>query len=224
MFRGQAQTIAFQRLQWYNRLVMSKPHFGAALSLQQLEAVLDAVSDAVVTMNRDYVITSFNRAAEQATGSARTDAIGRLCSEILSSFVCQHVGECPMTQLLAADSASITRQYSVSTRHAEQTLRSVSVYPLRDGLGRVVGGIETFRSLQPAGASSVAADAVRGIQLLEPTGARILETSQRRVIEEVLRRHRWNRSAACEELGLSRTTLWRKMRRLGIRPQPPREA
>jgi len=34
----------------------------------------------------------------------------------------------------------------------------------------------------------------------------------------VLQRTGWNRTVASRELGISRITLWRKMRRLGIRP------
>ncbi|MCF6782126.1 hypothetical protein L3X13_02405 [Pseudomonas stutzeri] len=35
---------------------------------------------------------------------------------------------------------------------------------------------------------------------------------------ELLRRHRWNISAAAREHGVSRPTLYRRMRLLGIRP------
>jgi transcriptional regulator of acetoin/glycerol metabolism len=31
-----------------------------------------------------------------------------------------------------------------------------------------------------------------------------------------LEKHRWRRSAAAEELGVSRSTLWRTMRELGL--------
>ncbi len=208
---------------------MSEPRFGAALTLQQYEAILDSVADAVFTINRDYVITSFNRAAEQATGFDRVEAVGRFCYDVLRSSVCRPVGDCPMTQLLATGSASLTRQYSVLTRHDKEMPFSVSVYPLHDGAGGIVGGIETFRALPPVDAVGTPASgpskaAASGLSLRMPLGMRVLEASQRRVIEEVLRRHHWNRSAACEELGLSRTTLWRKMRKLGINPQPPESA
>jgi len=43
-----------------------------------------------------------------------------------------------------------------------------------------------------------------------------LAETERQVIEAALRRNRWNRLAASRELGMSRTTLWRKMRKLGI--------
>jgi len=43
-----------------------------------------------------------------------------------------------------------------------------------------------------------------------------LELSEARAIRDALRRHGGNRILTARELGLSRTTLWRKMRRLGI--------
>lgn len=46
---------------------------------------------------------------------------------------------------------------------------------------------------------------------------RPLESSEARTIQSALRRHQGNRILAARELGLSRTTLWRKMRRLGLR-------
>jgi len=47
----------------------------------------------------------------------------------------------------------------------------------------------------------------------------ILLQSERQAIQEVLERHRWNKTAASRELGVSRTTLWRKMRKLGVPPR-----
>lgn len=41
-------------------------------------------------------------------------------------------------------------------------------------------------------------------------------TSERRDLEDLLARHRWRREAAAQELGISRVTLWRRMRRLGL--------
>ena len=39
-------------------------------------------------------------------------------------------------------------------------------------------------------------------------------------IGDALRRHGWNRKATAAELGMHKTTLWRKIKRLGIEPPP----
>ena len=47
-------------------------------------------------------------------------------------------------------------------------------------------------------------------------GARSLQEIEARFISDVLRRHAGNRVAAAKELGIHKTTLWRKIRQLGI--------
>lgn len=43
-----------------------------------------------------------------------------------------------------------------------------------------------------------------------------LEEPERNIILEVLRANQWNRNATAEQLGINRTTLYKKMRKLGI--------
>jgi DNA-binding NtrC family response regulator len=55
---------------------------------------------------------------------------------------------------------------------------------------------------------------------LEPIGSRTLkqalEAPERQIIREVLEAHNWNRHATAEALGINRTTLYKKMKRLGL--------
>ena len=43
-----------------------------------------------------------------------------------------------------------------------------------------------------------------------------LETPERQIILQSLRRNNWNRNATADELGINRTTLYKKMKRLGL--------
>jgi transcriptional regulator with PAS, ATPase and Fis domain len=47
-----------------------------------------------------------------------------------------------------------------------------------------------------------------------------MDELESRLILSTLRKHEWNRGLAADELGMHKTTLWRKMKRLGI--EPPR--
>jgi DNA-binding NtrC family response regulator len=55
---------------------------------------------------------------------------------------------------------------------------------------------------------------------LEPVGGRTLkealEGPERQIILEVLESHNWNRHATADALGINRTTLYKKMKRLGL--------
>ncbi len=46
-----------------------------------------------------------------------------------------------------------------------------------------------------------------------------LISAERQAIESALRRRNWNRSFAARDLGISRTTLWRKTKKYGIKPK-----
>ena len=45
-----------------------------------------------------------------------------------------------------------------------------------------------------------------------------IDDAEASYISEVLARHGWNRKESAGELGIHKTTLWRKMKKLGIRP------
>ncbi len=52
------------------------------------EAILESISDGVFTVDMEWRITSFNRAAEEITGVPRAEAIQR---RLLRGFPLQHV-------------------------------------------------------------------------------------------------------------------------------------
>jgi transcriptional regulator with PAS, ATPase and Fis domain len=63
-----------------------------------------------------------------------------------------------------------------------------------------------------------------GGRSLEPVGGRTLkqalEEPERRIILEVLESNQWNRHATADSLGINRTTLYKKMKRLGLEDRP----
>jgi len=65
--------------------------------------------------------------------------------------------------------------------------------------------------------------AVDGPIGIEPVGDRTLkqalEGPERQIIREVLQQNQWNRHATAESLGINRTTLYKKMKRLGLEEQ-----
>ena len=60
--------------------------------------ILDSISDGVFTIDHDFRITSFNRAAEEITGFSRAQAIGRFCRDIFKSKMC--AGDCALKKTM----------------------------------------------------------------------------------------------------------------------------
>ena len=50
-----------------------------------------------------------------------------------------------------------------------------------------------------------------------------LEGPERQIIRDVLESNGWNRNATADQLGINRTTLYKKMKRLGLDKMTPAE-
>ena len=55
----------------------------------QTEIILDSIADGVFTVDPDWRITSFNRAAEMITGIKKDEATGRHCWEVFRASICE---------------------------------------------------------------------------------------------------------------------------------------
>jgi PAS domain S-box-containing protein len=109
------------------------------------ETILESISDGVFTVDAEWRITSFNRAAEEITGISRKEAIGRLCSEVFRSSMCET--GCALGQTLKTGRPVIGRSAYIIRADGARIPISVSTSVLRDFRGHIAGGAETFRDL-----------------------------------------------------------------------------
>lgn len=109
------------------------------------DAILESISDGVFTVDLDWRITSFNRAAEEITGVSRRQAIGQFCRDVFRSTMCGD--ECPLRRTMDTGRPVIGQSGYIITSAGNKTPISVSTAVLRDSEGRITGGAETFRDL-----------------------------------------------------------------------------
>jgi len=112
---------------------------------QPTDTILESISDGVFTVDGDWRITSFNRAAEEITGVSRQDAVGKPCQEVFRSSMCE--AECALRRTLKTGKPVIGRSCYIVNAEGNRISISVSTAVLRDAGGRIVGGAETFRDL-----------------------------------------------------------------------------
>ncbi len=110
-----------------------------------LSTILDSVADGVFTVDAEMRITWFNRAAEEITGFNRDEALGQSCCEIFRSSIC--FTGCPVREAMASGKNVGNREVDILDKNNREVPISVSASVLRDGAGRAVGGVETFRDL-----------------------------------------------------------------------------
>jgi len=116
------------------------------LSPERFEAVVHSISDGVLTVDREWHITCFNRAAEEITGYRRSEVLGRLCYEVLRSDVCHEA--CPISHTIQTGNPVTGLVVYITDAHERRVPVSVSTALFRDPHGRLMGGVETFRDLR----------------------------------------------------------------------------
>jgi PAS domain S-box-containing protein len=109
------------------------------------EAILESISDGVFTVDLEWRITSFNRAAEQITGVPRREALGRRCCDVFRASMCE--ADCALGRTLKSKRPVIGQSAYIVRGDGSRIPISVSTAVLRDASGRVIGGAETFRDL-----------------------------------------------------------------------------
>jgi PAS domain S-box-containing protein len=110
------------------------------------EIILESISDGVFTVDNEWRVTSFNRAAETITGIRRSDAIGKLCHEVFKSNMCET--ECPLRRTMKSGKPVIHAEGYCINPEGERIPISVSTALLVDNDGKIIGGAETFRDLR----------------------------------------------------------------------------
>jgi len=111
----------------------------------QTEIILDSIADGVFTVDPDWKITSFNRAAESITGIKKDEAIGRHCWEVFRASICEK--SCSLRQTMETGQEIVNQPIFIINSEGERTPISISTALLKDKNGRVIGAAETFRDL-----------------------------------------------------------------------------
>ena len=107
--------------------------------------ILDSISEGVFTVDLDWRITSFNRAAEEITGIQREKAIGKYCRDILRADVCET--DCTLRQTMQTGKPIMNKAVHIIDAQGQRRAITISTALLKDEMGNVIGGVETFRDM-----------------------------------------------------------------------------
>ncbi|WDP89059.1 MAG: sigma 54-interacting transcriptional regulator [Desulfobacter sp.] len=105
--------------------------------------ILDSISDGVFTVDYNWKITSFNRAAEEITGIPREEAVGRHCWEVFRSNMCEQ--DCALKKTMEQGKPFISTSAYIINSDQKRIPITASTALLIDKDNEVIGGVETFR-------------------------------------------------------------------------------
>lgn len=114
-------------------------------SIREQDIILDSITDGVFTIDHEWRITSFNKAAEEITGVSREDALGQRCKDVLKASICE--GDCALEHTMATGESVVNKTIHLINADGEKAPVSISTALLKDEKGSVIGGVETFRDI-----------------------------------------------------------------------------
>jgi len=107
--------------------------------------ILSSISEGVFTVDLDWRITSFNRAAAEITGIQREKALGKYCRDVLRADVCE--SNCTLAATIQTGQPIMNKVVHVIDAQGKRRAVAISTALLKDTNGKIIGGVETFRDM-----------------------------------------------------------------------------
>jgi PAS domain S-box-containing protein len=111
------------------------------------KTILDSINEGVFTVDMEWRITSFNRAAEHITQVSRREALGRQCCDVFRASICENA--CVLRRTMSSGKPILNATAHIVGRNGERIPIRISTALLKDDKGQTIGGVETFQDLSP---------------------------------------------------------------------------
>lgn len=109
------------------------------------DIILNSITEGVFTVDREWRITSFNRAAEKVIGISRDEALGHFCWEVFRANICKT--NCALRQTMETGNPVLNKAVTVINSAGKKIPISICTGILKNSRKHVIGGVETFRDL-----------------------------------------------------------------------------
>jgi len=110
-----------------------------------MRMIMNSIADGVFTVDKDFIVTSFNRAANEITGVPVEEALGKPCCEVFRAEICE--ADCALKRTILTGKPVVNHAVFIVRADGNRVPISISTAVLKDEHGRVAGGVETFRDL-----------------------------------------------------------------------------
>ncbi|MBN2398474.1 MAG: GGDEF domain-containing protein [Deltaproteobacteria bacterium] len=141
------------------------------LDTDSYQRIIDNLHDGLYLVDRNRVITYWNKAAERLSGFAADEVIGRPCSDNILTHIdgdgnnlC--TGMCPLAATMA-DGTSREVEIYMHHKNGHRIPVSVRVSTLTDRDGAVIGGIELFTDISDQAANALRVKELEKMALLD---------------------------------------------------------
>jgi len=135
------------------------------------ERIIENLHDGLYFVDRDRVITYWNRAAAQVSGFAANEVVGTRCSDNVLAHVDSEgntlcTGMCPLAATIA-DGKPREAEVYLHHKDGHRIPVSVRVSTLTDRNGDIIGGIELFTDISNHAANALRVQELERLALLD---------------------------------------------------------
>ncbi len=163
--------------------------------------ILESLIVAVFTVDEACRITSFNKSAEQLLGLSRDLVVGRYCVDVFHSSLCG--SNCPVLKSLTLGKPGQTVTGEITGRHSQLIEIRMTGTVLRNAQAEIIGGVGVLQQCHVP---------VRDDASMQHA----VEVCEMQSLLAALRRNNNNRAAAARDLGIHKSTFFRKIKKMGI--------
>ncbi|MBN1101879.1 MAG: sigma 54-interacting transcriptional regulator [Deltaproteobacteria bacterium] len=118
---------------------------GIMAEKENLERILDSLSEGIIAHDRDRRILFFNRSAEEITGFDRGEVLGRDCHEVFRGPFCG--GRCSFLQGPPASLDRTSYPLNITTKQGAGRRLEMRVTAMKDRAGLFTGVLAAFRDV-----------------------------------------------------------------------------
>lgn len=141
------------------------------LTSESYKRIVEDLHDGLYFVNKDRVITFWNKAAEHISGFTAEEVVGRPCSENILTHVDEEgkslcLGMCPIAEAMKEGDSREAKIY-MHHKNGHRIPVSVRVSSLVDEEGKVIGGVELFTDISNQAANELRVKELERLALLD---------------------------------------------------------
>lgn len=109
------------------------------------EDILDSLGEGVFTVDKNFRINFFNKAAERITGHNKKDVMGQFCKNVFRSKKC--FSDCPIALVLNSKKNIYDFESKIATANSNQIPIKLNAAVLHNDEEKPIGGVISFREI-----------------------------------------------------------------------------
>ncbi|MGA1843824.1 MAG: ATP-binding protein [bacterium] len=109
----------------------------------KMAKIMSSIAEGIISLDKEFHITSYNRAAEQITGYQAEEVLGKFCWDVFKDADCENC----LKAVISLNRPVVNLEKIIHTKNRGPIAILASIDVLKDEEGNIIGGVKTFRDI-----------------------------------------------------------------------------